>query len=232
MSGLDLTGQMGDRDVRLNKLSLAGASCAMALVFGVGAANATTFNFNVIYTGADTAVLAPGSDDMLGVVAMNGDIINYSFSAGAGQQWTTLQAGGPSIFGSVGDLYGDFGPVSFNYAYAFNLGGVAQASGSGSASQGNADLGPRQVTFPGGMNFDNFFETLTITGASQDLTFLSLLPAWPAHAPEFGAPDYFSYGPAGAAVPEPASWAMMLVGFGGLGAALRRRRSQTAIAAA
>jgi hypothetical protein len=31
-----------------------------------------------------------------------------------------------------------------------------------------------------------------------------------------------------AAVPEPASWAMMLVGFGGLGAILRRRRQAAA----
>ena len=29
------------------------------------------------------------------------------------------------------------------------------------------------------------------------------------------------------AVPEPATWAMMLVGFGGMGVALRRRRRQT-----
>ena len=28
----------------------------------------------------------------------------------------------------------------------------------------------------------------------------------------------------GAAVPEPASWAMMLIGFAGIGAVLRRRR--------
>jgi hypothetical protein len=33
-------------------------------------------------------------------------------------------------------------------------------------------------------------------------------------------------------VPEPASWAMMLVGFGGLGAVLRRRRAATALVAA
>ena len=34
------------------------------------------------------------------------------------------------------------------------------------------------------------------------------------------------------AVPEPASWALMLVGFGGLGAVLRRRRQLTAAVAA
>lgn len=33
-------------------------------------------------------------------------------------------------------------------------------------------------------------------------------------------------GPPGAAVPEPATWAMMLAGFGGLGALMRRRRAQ------
>lgn len=32
-----------------------------------------------------------------------------------------------------------------------------------------------------------------------------------------------------AAVPEPATWAIMLVGFGGLGAMLRRRRGQVAL---
>jgi len=35
-----------------------------------------------------------------------------------------------------------------------------------------------------------------------------------------------------AGVPEPATWAMMLLGFGGLGAVLRRRRSQPAVATA
>ncbi len=35
----------------------------------------------------------------------------------------------------------------------------------------------------------------------------------------------------GGGVPEPATWAMMLVGFGGLGALLRHRRHQNAIAA-
>ena len=38
--------------------------------------------------------------------------------------------------------------------------------------------------------------------------------------------------PGGGAVPEPASWAMMIVGFGGVGAAMRRRRTLTAAATA
>ena len=35
-----------------------------------------------------------------------------------------------------------------------------------------------------------------------------------------------------ASVPEPASWSLMILGFGGLGAVLRRRRGQGAVAAA
>jgi hypothetical protein len=35
----------------------------------------------------------------------------------------------------------------------------------------------------------------------------------------------------GGGVPEPASWALMLVGFGGLGAMMRRRRTMSAVAA-
>ncbi|HMC96002.1 MAG TPA: PEPxxWA-CTERM sorting domain-containing protein [Polyangia bacterium] len=34
-----------------------------------------------------------------------------------------------------------------------------------------------------------------------------------------------------AAVPEPASWALMIIGFGGLGAGLRRTRRNVASAA-
>jgi len=44
---------------------------------------------------------------------------------------------------------------------------------------------------------------------------------------DFAAGDVFSV----AGVPEPAAWAMMLVGFGGLGAALRGSRRKLAVAA-
>jgi len=36
----------------------------------------------------------------------------------------------------------------------------------------------------------------------------------------------FFYTPVTGAVPEPATWAMMLLGFGGIGAAMRRRRKE------
>ena len=50
------------------------------------------------------------------------------------------------------------------------------------------------------------------------------------YVPTDGAIRYITSGYATAAVPEPAAWAMMLVGFGGLGAALRSRRRKFAAA--
>lgn len=44
--------------------------------------------------------------------------------------------------------------------------------------------------------------------------------------------DVIAYTAGAGGVPEPAAWAMMLVGFGGLGAVLRRRRSSMLAAAA
>ena len=49
----------------------------LALTFAA-TANAAVYNFNVIYSGNGNAVLAPGSDDMLGVAVATGDTINYS----------------------------------------------------------------------------------------------------------------------------------------------------------
>jgi hypothetical protein len=63
----------------------------------------------------------------------------------------------------------------------------------------------------------------TPTAATQTLTFLSI--GTPNGLPPIAALDGVSL-----TVPEPATWAMMLVGFGGIGAMIRRRR-QTLVAA-
>lgn len=52
-----------------------------------------------------------------------------------------------------------------------------------------------------------------------------------ANKNDFGLMDNFSLASVAAGVPEPASWALLLLGFGGLGAALRLRRGRVAVAA-
>ena len=200
---------------------------AMVGALGVSSASqAATYNFDVIYSGGGTANLAPGSDDMLNITFTTGDVINYSFTAAGSGLWQTTSAGGPSIINAPGDLYGNFGQVDFDYSYAFNLNGVAQSFGSGSGSQGNADLGPRQIFYPAGLSFNNFSETLDITSIGQAGQFYSLLPAWPGKSLESSGSISFSASPA---VPEPRTWAMMLVGFGMVGFAMRKRNVRTTV---
>jgi hypothetical protein len=50
------------------------------------------------------------------------------------------------------------------------------------------------------------------------------------NGPNIGQPIYVQGSTSVPVVPEPASWALMIVGFGGVGSLLRRRRAERAIA--
>ena len=66
--------------------------------------------------------------------------------------------------------------------------------------------------------YTNFSTTATAVGVSTDLAFNF------RHDPSFFGLDNVSVTAVNGAVPEPATWAMMLVGFGAVGVSLRRRR--------
>ena len=67
-------------------------------------------------------------------------------------------------------------------------------------------------------NYTNFSTTATAVGASTGLAFNF------QHNPSLFLLDNVSVTAVNGAVPEPATWAMMLVGFGAVGVSLRRRR--------
>lgn len=69
---------------------------------------------------------------------------------------------------------------------------------------------------------DAFFTKLALDPADFQLSFGA------GEGNVASRPDFPGFG--GGGVPEPATWSMMLVGFGGLGAALRRRRRIAAFA--
>jgi len=75
-----------------------------------------------------------------------------------------------------------------------------------------------------------FANDLGVASASNPIVGGSQGPSWECqgsyncYLPANGAIRYITSGSASALVPEPAAWALMMVGFGGLGSALRRAR--------
>jgi hypothetical protein len=92
--------------------------------------------------------------------------------------------------------------------------------GFGSSTQSTPVLSVPEYAFSP-WNVYNF--VFTASGTSQVLSFLAI------GTPNGMPPIAFLDGVSVAAVPEPASWAMMLVGFGALGVLARRRRAQLAL---
>ena len=70
------------------------------------------------------------------------------------------------------------------------------------------------------------FKVLTNTQSSHTLSFTVLNNGNPSNANATG----FRFEQIGAAVPEPATWGMMIVGFGLMGGVLRRRSTKVAFA--
>ena len=140
---------------------------------------------------------------------LNGDTTKYA----------SVQQGQTSVFSTTpGHALTSFSfylgsPDPYNTISFYN--GVTQLAsfsgdaiwgGAGGASQGQRDWGYRIYYNFGGAQ---------VTSITFDST--------PQNAFEFD-------GLAGTAVPEPATWGLMIAGFGGIGAVLRRRR-QTLVAA-
>ena len=97
------------------------------------------------------------------------------------------------------------------------------ASGSRSEHSGSTHRPPRHSDSPGASPEPGAFPV--IAGGPQSLIIAGN-----------GGPDAVFSGTATfepqAAIPEPGAWALMILGFGGAGAMLRRRRDQMALTAA
>lgn len=70
--------------------------------------------------------------------------------------------------------------------------------------------------------YTQFFQTLTASGTSTQLGFIFY------HEPSFYLLDDVVLTAADAAIPEPATWALMIAGFGMVGASMRRRKAALA----
>jgi hypothetical protein len=199
--------------------SVLSGALALAAILAGGPALATTVTsstgFLSTYTGpkngdveiASASATIDGADLVLSATAD----APIGTTPGAIYVWgvNTVGASAPAPFAAEG-----FGNVLFNNAIAASLGGAG-------------------VTVSG--------DTITDTVAISSLKNVTLSPEqfgislWPVVGSTFAGfsefvPGNGTFTPSVAgAVPEPANWALMIVGFGGIGAAMRSARRKPAV---
>ncbi len=204
------------------KYAISGTALALVLA---APASAATYNFNVIYSGNDTAALAGGSDDPLTTLLMAGDTFTYRLTAAGAGQWTTLAAG--SIFPFFALNVNPAGTRTVDYVLDLNNnGGSVFNDTQNGASNSFVHLGTNTVAFGAGLVWDEYELTATILAGSDPATAQGLLP-WPGQGPENYSPNFIRYD---GAVPEPATWAMLILGFGLAGAGVRASRTRVRFA--
>jgi len=143
----------------------------------------------------------------------------------------------PGADGSFSGTFGDTGITSttFTDTFTFNLPTGFATTTVTTGLQGLAtDVSFTSVTLNGhaftvgsaGTNEFRFLNNLPVTTGTQTLILTGTSGGNGSYA------GTIAFAPAVKGVPEPASWALMILGFGGVGATLRRRRSAPALAAA
>lgn len=172
--------------------------------------------------------LAWSQNGQAGIVSQNGsynlDLTGFFDSAGS---YATVSQ---TLTTSAGSTY----HLSFYGGNYIPQGGVAAAvsATAGSTSQ-TFLIPPTIIPDAGNSSWTSFGFDFTATAATTVLSFGGANPG--ASDPTFIGLDNISveflHGPVGA-VPEPSTWAMMLLGFAGLGFMVHRRKSKPAMFAA
>ena len=215
------------------KLLLAAIASVGALAFG-GTAFAVESVTDGAYTlddtqfGVQTGIHSDGAQNtpsnlLLGHVNQEGS--GVTFTSNDLIQWNSPGGGEAVLIGapSFDDLV-----VTFDHGWdkvTFNLNDSTAASSTFSLL---VNGGAASFTNPGNCTFcvvnDNGQGKFTVTGPNITTLSFTFDPAI-----ETGRQFRVDL-PATGVIPEPATWAMMIIGFGGVGAMMRRRRHALAIA--
>ncbi|MFL5296277.1 MAG: PEPxxWA-CTERM sorting domain-containing protein [Phenylobacterium sp.] len=226
------------------KTLLAGATAALALAAASSAGAITTF---ATYTQVDpslkpftwTATTSGGGTLTASNVAVTLNIAGFGTQSALFNFTGTIPNGNPAVIDGGGTSLIETG---LNGSFSFFNGATNLLSGSftnGLLSVEGTSGNARASTVTGdSITYTSSLVPAATLGAPRDFSF-ALTGATPSASQTTGGAigsfvatgsGNFSATPV-ARVPEPASWALMIVGFGGMGAALRRRRTKVAFAA-
>ncbi len=207
--------------------------------------NLTGSQFEIAGVGGRSTIGgAFGVDAGTGRLRQGGNIFDYAWGNSAfGGFFTDLDANGENFFGTA--------DVEFSYISDFDRSGfaandtacrIAAAVGAPSGFGCNTGIGAREVGVAGGdSGGPQFINGKLVSVTSYGLTFgtafgdfrAGLNSSWGefnGFVPLYIHKDFITS--ALSSVPEPASWAMMLAGFGMIGGAVRRSRKTVAAQAA
>ncbi|ODT89770.1 PEPxxWA-CTERM sorting domain-containing protein [Phenylobacterium sp. SCN 70-31] len=217
--------------MKVDLLKSIGAMAAGAVLFGAGAGQAAVYDFNL--SGVVSAGSSGASGDMqfytLDLLAGDdfspfelqvGDVFNLTVTL---DTFLDVPASDITFFGVdllTSGQFGfppDFGSISTGSVAPLDggLGGNVYYSGCSNCAAGSAILSPGPA-----FSFSQLFVSITID---------NLTPFDPGDTSPFELQGFVlryqaTTNPVTGAVPEPATWAMMIGGFGLAGAVLRRRR--------
>jgi hypothetical protein len=191
------------------------ALAASAILAAPAAATITTIDFNGETQNNVASLIYPG----VTITSPGGTVFTSTF--GTGPNGTRGVLGRAD--GLFAPLRADFtGPVNFVSVDIGDLGGDADNLFLRAFNASNVLLGSAAQLLPGGLS-----EMRTLSLAVGGIAYI-----------EFGGvglngesnvySDNLSFGTRGGAVPEPASWAMLIAGFGLVGALQRRRTAALA----
>lgn len=207
---------------------LVGLACAASALMWAGSANAAVTvqqNFAVYGLGAPATPAAPsfieGIDPTLGTLLSI--TINTTFSVFANATGSTGAPSTAVYFSSPGLSFSQssgIGTPSIAFGYATLSQYTSTLSASASASY-LYTVNPATYDLFSASHID--IALLGGNGSSSTGT------GFTTSNSGIGTVTYTYDGAATPAVPEPATWAMMIAGFGFIGAAMRRRKPRTAV---
>ena len=193
------------------------------------AASATTFIFDTDPFEGSTALTTPGRQVVGGEPLISFNIATDQFIFVE----TAFDAGGTVNFAN--DAVGNLPASGLNVIVLQTLDNDADAAtpfGAGNAAtllaaQITSDGGGFFIYFNSGLDLPRLVYSTNLSDPTADLAILARMTNLAGNSAALADFSAANFDIRAAAVPEPATWAMMLLGFGIVGLTLRRRRPTT-----